>query len=159
MRLNLAFATILSRCLVDREYHPPYFPTLFVQLFLVPMAVPTPNHIGSQQATFSYFQLQPHHEHEKPYEILIDLPEEAQHVPRSNLAFETADCIVEDARGHEAEFEIDSHGFMWRRLRTAVEDLKDRASIETEYFQEVEQFLRGLLGPQVRKVKFFNWKV
>ena len=80
-------------------------------------------------------------------------------MPRSNLAFETADCIVEDARGHEAEFEIDSHGFMWRRLRTAVEDLKDRASIETEYFQEVEQFLRGLLGPQVRKVKFFNWKV
>lgn len=79
-----------------------------------------------QIARFSYFKSQPRHEHEKPCEILIDLPDEAKHVPRSNLAFEVADCKIQDVRGREQTFTLDKNGFMWQKSDTMVEDLKDK---------------------------------
>jgi hypothetical protein len=123
------------------------------------MVISTQTQPRTQTATFSYFQLQPRHEFEKPYEILIDLPEEAKHVPRSNLSFEDAECIVEDVRGREADFSLDANGFMWRQSDTRVEDFGDREQIENVYLKEVEEFLRGILGNDVRKVKVFDWRV
>lgn len=66
---------------------------------------------------------------------------------------------MEDARGREEDFDIDKNGFMWRQLKTTLDDLKDRDSIETKYFREIETFLMALLGPEVRKIKVFDWKV
>lgn len=117
------------------------------------------NQPRTEEGTFSYFQLQPRHEHEKPYEILIDLPEEAKHVPRSNLAFEDASCSVKDVRGNEGDFHLNTHGFAWRQLETSVDDFRDRDKIEEIYLAEVENYIKSFLGETVKRIKVFDWRV
>jgi hypothetical protein len=112
-----------------------------------------------QNATFSYFKLLPKHEFEKPYEILIDLPEAAKHVPRTNFSFEDRECVVQDARGREEEFSLDGNGFTWRRFETSVTDFGSREVITDVYLREVEEFLSGLLGSEVKRVVIFDWRV
>lgn len=113
----------------------------------------------TQPATFSYFNFLPRHEIEKPYEILIDLPEEAKHVPRSNFAFADAECLVHDVRGREQEFSLDTHGFTWRKFGTSVRDFGDRSQIEGIYLGEIVEFLRQELGEDLRKIQVFDWRV
>lgn len=123
------------------------------------MAASPPPQPRIQPATFSYFNFLPKHEIEKPYEILINLPEEARHLPRSNFAFEDVECLVQDVRGREQDFNLDTHGFTWRKFRTSIRDFGDRSQIEGTYLGEIEGFLRRELGENIRKIQVFDWRV
>ncbi len=109
--------------------------------------------------TLSYFDFLPRHETEKPYKILINLPEAAQHIPRSNLAFKDHECYIEDARGREEDFTLNKDGFTWRHHQTAVEDLRNRDEIELKYLPETARFIRQNIEGDIRRVHIFDWRV
>ncbi|KAK1836109.1 hypothetical protein QBC39DRAFT_367498 [Podospora conica] len=106
-------------------------------------------------ATFDFLQWQPSYTTHKPYEILVPLPATTTPVPRSNLVFEPHTVPVADARGREASFALDSHGFaLLRHPAGAAADLKDRAAVAGAYVPEMEAFLRGHLGGDVETFCF-----
>ena len=107
--------------------------------------------------TFSYFKVQPRHETEKPYEILINIPNLS--IPRTNYASETVQCQVTDVRGRAEAYSLDTHGFTWRQLNTSVTDFRDRAQIEKIYLQEIHDSLLQELGSTIKKIHIFDWKV
>lgn len=97
---------------------------------------------STMKATFSYFDFQVRHKIEKPYEILINLPNGSAGMPRSNFAFKNAECTVQDAWGMEGLFTLDQNGSTWKKHETRCTDFKDREEIETRYLPEMEAFLR-----------------
>ena len=131
---------------------------------------------GRQLATFSYFHVNPTiHTHEKPYEILINLPQAAASSSgyrRSNQEFEPHECVVEDVRGQEADFGLDQQGVCWRRWEgpdawkgVNAEKVKrlGHGGIEETYLADVEGFIKRELehenGQRVERVKVFDYKV
>jgi hypothetical protein len=113
----------------------------------------------NQFATFEYFQWRDIYKTEKPYEILINLPSDKKHLPTHNLAFETVRNLkVEDVRGHESEFCLDTHGFLWKRHRTTVTDWKSRDAIVNYYLPEMERFIKDHIIDADR-VFIFDWRV
>lgn len=123
------------------------------------LLIPEVTMASNVQATFSYFNFQPCHKIEKPYEILINLPKNSESVPRSNFAFKDAECAVLDVRGKENDFSLDRNGFTWKKHGTKCDDLKDREVIETKYLPEMEAFIRGNIEGDIKKVHFFDWRV
>jgi hypothetical protein len=107
---------------------------------------------------FSYFSPQPYHSLQKPYEIIPSALPSPCH-PHSNLTFENRICNIEDVRGREAIFSLDTHGFAFRRHETCVVNLKDEAEIEQRYREEIEELVKRELGGSVRRVHVFGWKV
>jgi hypothetical protein len=92
---------------------------------------------------------------EKPYLALMDVPEG---VRRSNMLFEDGPVEeINDIRGREDQFDLDTHGFMIRKcpLQTKV---FDRESIESLYLKEVESLIYQEIA-DVEKVVCFNWQV
>ena len=137
---------------------------------------PKPATSGPQLATFSYFHFNPTiHTHEKPYEILINLPQATTNSSgyrRSNQEFEPLECVVEDVRGREAEFGLDQQGVCWRRWEgpdawkgVNAEKVKSfgHEGIEETYLADVEEFIKRELehenGQRVERVKVFDYKV
>lgn len=136
----------------------------------------TPSCIGPQTATFSYFKFIPSiHTHEKPYEILVNLPsaiKDPLEYRRSNQEFESHDTVVEDIRGKEDEFSLNVQGVCWRNWRGPEylrdvdgEELKRRGheSLGEGYIREVENFIKDELerqdGRRADLVKIFDYKV
>ena len=132
--------------------------------------------IGPQPATFSYFKFIPSiHTHEKPYEILVNLPSATKNrldYRRSNQEFESHETVVEDIRGKEDEFSLNIQGVCWRNWRgpdylqdVDGEELKKKGheSLREGYIHEAEDFIRDELekedGRRADIVKIFDYKV
>ena len=130
---------------------------------------------GPQPAVFTYFHFDSSiHTHEKPFEILINLPSAVVNSPgyrRSNQEFEKRETIVEDVRGREWKFNLDKEGFCWKNWEGPQSWLgvdgsgvqsKGHHAIESEYLREVEGFIKEEFereGQSVEKVKVFDYKV
>lgn len=109
---------------------------------------------GPQSAVFSYFHFNSAiHSHEKPYEILINLPS-AETKPdtyrRHNQEFEDHSTIVQDVRGREGDFSLDRNGMCWRTWHGPdawqgidAQGVKDMGHdrIQEEYITAVEAFI------------------
>ena len=111
--------------------------------------------MAPQPTSLEYLKWDKRYETEKSYEVLIPLPglEDTEHaIPRSNLFFEARDTLIHDARGGEASFTLDPHGFQLVVHQTAVSQLQDPHEVTTNYIPEMQQFLLDLLdeGPDVR---------
>lgn len=131
---------------------------------------------GPQSAVFSYFHFNSAiHSHEKPYEILINLPS-AETKPdtyrRHNQEFEDHSTIVQDVRGREGDFSLDRNGMCWRTWHGPdawqgidAQGVKDMGHdrIQEEYITAVEAFIREELerqdGRAIGVVKVFDWRV
>lgn len=132
--------------------------------------------IGPQTATFSYFKFIPSiHTHEKPYEILVNLPSATKNpldYRRSNQEFESHEIVAEDIRGKEDEFSLNLQGVCWRNWRGPEylrdvdgEELKRRGhgSLGEGYIREAEDFIKDELerqdGRRADIVRVFDYKV
>lgn len=104
---------------------------------------------GSVPASFEFLKWTSTYEHQKPYEVFIPLAsfgDKKETVPRSNLVFESRTVTVQDARGAEGDFDLNTHGFRFARHTTAVQDLRDPEQVAEKYVPEMQRWLEGLLG-------------
>jgi len=114
-----------------------------------------------ERGTFRYIQWQDLYRTEKPFQILIDLPEADKDHRRTNLVFsdgETEDVV--DVRGNLDNFSLDIYGFTYRNHSSTMQpfDFGDKNKIEACYLPECESVIREVLDG-VTKVHFYNWLV
>ena len=111
------------------------------------------------EADFEYIQWRDIYQHEKPFEIFIDLPPELKNARRTNLIFQpVAKQIIQDARGREADFSLDTYGFTWKRHRSNLENFTNPDRIVDTYLPEMEEFIRSQIDGADR-VFIFDWRV
>ena len=112
--------------------------------------------------------------HEKPFQIFIDIPPSAPDQRSSNLVFETVHVPLQDVRnlpdgggGDTGKFfSLDGNGFVYRKheMTGMLRDVgaffaeADRETVERAYLPEVEKLLRGQIEG-VDEVFFFDWRV
>ena len=114
-----------------------------------------------ERGIFRYLKWQELYRHEKPFTVLIDLPEDAKDQRRTNLSFHEADEeTVNDVRGGTKDLDIDTHGFTYvtQRSNLRMADFDDQDKIENQYLPECEELIRNVLD-NVDKVHIFNWLV
>ncbi len=113
----------------------------------------------TQTVTLQYLEWQDLYNVEKPFEILMDIPETMPEVRRSNLKFKPVEGqVVHGIRGKEQEFDFDKHGFQFVEAPTTFTDFKNPVAVDTAYADECKQLLmKNLEG--VDRVFFYNWRV
>lgn len=99
-------------------------------------------------ASLDYLRWDALFERQKPYEVFIPTSSfrDEHSVPRSNLVFEKKFVPIQNARGLEHQFKLDTQGFQFEKHATPVANLKDRDSVLTSYVPEMEEFLKHTLG-------------
>lgn len=98
---------------------------------------------------------------EKPFQVLIDLPADAEDRRRTNIEFHDGSReAVRNARSDMSTFDIDKHGFTFVKHQTALQqpDFLDREAIERVYLPECKELLQASLEG-VDRVHIFNWLV
>ena len=112
-----------------------------------------------QTAKFQYLQWQSLYDEEKPFQIFVALEGNDEKIRETNLVFGEGQTVqVEDIRGREHEFQLDSSGFMIRKLKVLAVDWNSVENIERIYLSEVERVLKQEI-PNVERVFFFDWRV
>jgi hypothetical protein len=133
----------------------------------IPSTSSSPSSYPSVLTTFTYLVPLPLYEREKPFELLIDLPDSISSPDRrrTNIVFGPASQKqrVWSVRGRQAEFSLDVHGFAFRRHRTRFrggEGWGCRDEVEKIYVKEMERWLGEEigLGPGGRVVTY-DWRV
>ncbi|KAH8591673.1 hypothetical protein B0O99DRAFT_718975 [Bisporella sp. PMI_857] len=111
-------------------------------------------------AKMNYFDWQEKiHSQEKPYQIFIAVLDPK--VPTSNLTFhEGPEEDIHDARGEEDSFELNTHGFAWKKHSSKIkgDEFADRGKIEGIYLEECRELLRKELEG-VDEVFIFDWRL
>lgn len=98
------------------------------------------------------------YEKEKPFQILIDVPEDSADQTHNNQQFERKEQIFRNTRGQENSFDFDAHGFTYRFHDSDFDDFEDQQRVESVYLPKVESLLRkGVEG--IDRVLFFDWRV
>jgi hypothetical protein len=118
---------------------------------------PSPSNPAPQKVILSYLSPSSSNQNTN-YEIHPSALPSYPNTPSSNLTFESRIVDIHDIRSKEKEFELDVHGFCFRRHETRVTNLKDERMVEERYLPEIESLLREELGEGVR-VFVFGWKV
>jgi hypothetical protein len=116
---------------------------------------------STTKAVFEYLEWSDLFNHEKPFQVLIDIPSNAPDQRRANCSFsEGEEELVEDVRDNVNQFSLDKHGFTYITHRTQLQgaDFKDRKKVEELYLPECEDIIRQTLE-DVDQVHFFNWLV
>ena len=113
---------------------------------------------GDVQASLSFLHWQDLYEREKPFQIFIDIPADAEDQRHTNLVFQRERLTISDVRGHTANLSLDDNGFIYRRHETRHADFSNRKAVEENYLLEVEQLLRKELEG-VDRVFIFDWRV
>lgn len=109
-------------------------------------------------ANLNFLQWQKLYEEEKPFQIFINLPEDAEDQRTTNLVFEKISLKIHDVRGHSNDFSLDTNGFMYRQHITKVIDFSNRQSVVESYLSEI----KSLLQQEVEgadHIFFFDWRV
>ena len=116
--------------------------------------------VASQDLTINlqFLEWQKLYEIEKPFQIFINVPKDAEDPRDTNLVFNSVDVKVHDVRGHLNKYTLDDHGFMYRQHSTVVADFTDRNDVVNNYLPEVEALLRRELD-DVDRIFFFDWRV
>lgn len=111
----------------------------------------------AETTTFTYLEWQNKYQYEKPYQIFTALSDTS--FPLSNLVFRDGSPErVQDARGREDSFDLDSSGFAFRKDELPPGGFESSEWVETEYFARMEEVLRNNLS-DVGKVHFFDWRI
>ena len=108
--------------------------------------------------TLKFLQWQKLYEVEKPFQIFINIPKDAEDPRDTNLVFETVDLKAQDVRTLPVQFALDTNGFIYRQHVTKVTDFTNRAVVEQDYLPEIDTLLRKELDG-VDRVFFFDWRV
>ncbi|OCT51255.1 hypothetical protein CLCR_09210 [Cladophialophora carrionii] len=101
----------------------------------------------------------PLYEKEKPFQIFINIPEDATDKRTTNLAFENVKVTIEDVRSFPRNhFLLDKHGFTYHSHYLQLDHIADRESVEQRYLPAMESLLRSALE-SVDRVFFFDWRL
>ncbi|KAK8008067.1 hypothetical protein PG991_010618 [Apiospora marii] len=93
---------------------------------------------------------------EKPYKVMSDLQPGFQ---KTNITYEDGPPqLFRDARGHESDFTLDSHGFAFCTHAHGFQDWDSQEAVEREYLPEVERLLKREI-PGATRVKVFDWRL
>ncbi|KAH7333288.1 methyltransferase CmcJ [Rhexocercosporidium sp. MPI-PUGE-AT-0058] len=96
---------------------------------------------GDVTASLNYLQKLDIYKHEKPFEIIMDIPSNAKDQRQHNTKFEAREQIIRDIRELKYQFTLDKHGFMVREFRSTLD------SLIREQVSDVDQ------------VFFFEWRL
>ena len=100
------------------------------------------------RATLNYL----HRSNEKPYIYTFEPP--AGTPPRSGEENSVKDVPIRDGRPLNGRVSLDQQGFLLLRHETKVADLYDEAALQSVYYPELEQLLKGVTG--AKKVVVFD---
>jgi hypothetical protein len=116
---------------------------------------------GTVKAPVNYMKKLPLHEYEKPFQILMPIPPDAEDQRIANVEFEPREQTFTDIRGNTDEFSLDENGFEIRRAPTLLQynEAADQDVIKHKYLPEVEQILKDHLPGGYDRVEFFDWRV
>ncbi|PVH88887.1 methyltransferase CmcJ [Cadophora sp. DSE1049] len=115
---------------------------------------------GDVTALLNYLQKLELYKHEKPFEILMDIPEDAKDQRHFNTKFEAREHIVRDMRISSEDFNLDKNGFTVHKFPSCLDTqgTVDRKRVEEQYLPEVEKLIRdNVIG--VDQVFFFEWRL
>ena len=108
--------------------------------------------------SLSFLQWQDLYEVEKPFQVFINIPEDAEDQRDTNLVFEHVRLPVHDVRGCVTDFSLDTNGFIYRQHVTKATNVSTRQAVEQHYLPEVEQLLKREVEGADRIV-FFDFRV
>jgi hypothetical protein len=110
------------------------------------------------RAELKFLKWQQLYESEKPFQIFINIPNNAKDRRTTNLNFENVQVELTDARTLSAQLSLDKHGFIYRNHEIAPLDYTNRKEVECTYLPELETLLKTELDG-VDQVFFFDWRV
>ena len=109
-------------------------------------------------ASIKFLRWLPLYEREKPFNIFIDVPDDATDKRTNNLVFEDCLTAIQDVRGQEDFFRLDKNGFMFLTYDIDFDAFENRRLVEENYLPEVERLIhRNVEG--VDKIHIFDWRV
>lgn len=108
--------------------------------------------------TLKFLDWQELYAREKPFQIFIDIPDDAEDQRSSNLVFKNVQVPLIDVRTIPDNFSLDANGFIFRNYKTNVSDISNRETVETAYLPEIENILREEI-PDVDRIYIFDWRV
>ena len=118
-----------------------------------------PHSADSILISLKFLKWVPLYEVEKPFQIFINVPEDASDKRTTNLAFQDIEVQVQDVRQFPPQyFQLDTHGFKYCSHEFQAFSTVDRESIEQRYLPTMESLLRSNLE-HVDRVFFFDWRV
>jgi hypothetical protein len=100
----------------------------------------------------------PLYEREKPFNIFINLPEDAKDTRTNNLEFDIKDTTFHDVRGEESDFTLDDHGFAFLKYQHDFKNFDNREAVESEYLPQIEKMVKEKI-PGADRVALFDWRV
>ncbi|KAJ4149961.1 hypothetical protein LMH87_010733 [Akanthomyces muscarius] len=110
---------------------------------------------SDQVARLNYIRWQDVFKTEKPYEVLFSVPQGRE---RQNFELEAGpEQRIQAARGRESQFNLDTHGFEFRRQTMELE-LFTRERIESLYFASIRSILGEAVG-DAAEVVIFDWRL
>lgn len=110
------------------------------------------------EGKISFIKWQELYEHEKPFQIFLDPPKDAEDQRTTNLVFEEKRILFHDVRGKEDTFNLDDHAFAFRKHNLTFDDFENIEAVEKEYLPEVEAIIRAEVG-KADKIFIFDWRV
>lgn len=110
------------------------------------------------QIDLMFLQWQKLYQIEKPFQIFINIPDDAQDQRDTNLVFEKVPCMIQDIRDVAYRPSLDEAGFIYRRHATKTTDFTNRMMVDQNYLPEIEKLLKRELDG-VDRVFFFDWRV
>ena len=110
------------------------------------------------EVTLKFLDWQELYSREKPFQIFIDVPDDAVDQRSSNLVFRNVEVPLKDVRTVPEDFSLDVNGFVYRKYKSSFSNILNRDTVETTYLPEIEAILRQeLLG--VDRIFIFDWRV
>ena len=106
----------------------------------------------------NFLRWQKLYEEEKPFQIFINIPEDAEDQRVTNLVFEKISLKIHDVRGQSKDFSLDTNGFMYRQHATKTRNFSNRQSVDEKYLPEI----KALLQQEVEgadHIYTFDWRV
>lgn len=80
---------------------------------------------------------------EAPFQYVYDPPAGTD---RTNIGADPHSVTVHDARGREADFNLDKNGFQFVKRPSEVKEFDDEERIKDVYYKEVEEILKKEAG-------------
>ena len=113
---------------------------------------------GDVIAPVHFIKWLPLFEHEKPFNIFINLPKDAADTRTNNLEFNVIDTAFQNVRGRESDFSLDDHGFEFLNYPHDFVDFGNRHAVETIYLPRIEKMVRKRI-PDAEEIALFEWRV
>jgi hypothetical protein len=117
----------------------------------------SPNTRQNVRAKVQFLKWQDIYHKEKPFNIFLEIAPSAKDQRKTNLVFENVEIPIEDMRGDEESFALDTHGFMVTQLPAFTAHL-DTASIRDIHLPAVKRLLKEKIEG-ADEVFIFDWRV